>query len=295
MTARSTRPRRGVARRAPRPIRERRPSCFVHPTAIVAPSAELDADVSVGPYAVIGPHVCVGRGTTVGPHAMIEGHTTIGAENRIFQFAAIGAITPDLKYRGEDSQLIVGDRNTIREFTTLHPGTAVGGMITRVGNDNLLMPYTHVAHDCTVGDHNIMANGAQLGGHVSIENYVVVSALVGIHQFTKIGESVILGAGAMVAQDVAPFCNATGDRAVLYGLNVIGLRRRGFSEETIATLKRAYRIMFRSGHRVAAALARIRTDLPALPELERFVRFIERSERGVCRPAARGGPGDDSA
>lgn len=267
---------------------------FVHPTALVAGGAELADDVVIGPYALVGPQVTIGRGTTVGPHAVIEGHTTIGSENRIFQFAAIGAVTPDLKYRGEDSQLIIGDRNSIREFTTLHTGTAGGGMITRVGNDNLLMPYTHVAHDCTVGDHNILANGAQLGGHVTLQDYVNVSALVGIHQFSRIGESAILGAGSMVSQDVAPFCNATGDRAVLYGLNLLGLRRRGFSDETIAALRQAYRIMFRSGLKVAAAAERIRAELPTVPEVARFLSFIEVSERGVCRPVNRHAAGDEA-
>jgi UDP-N-acetylglucosamine acyltransferase len=255
----------------------------IHPTAVVDAGAEVAEEVEVGPYAIIGPRVRIGPGTTVGPHAVIEGRTTIGAGNRIFQFAAIGAITPDLKYQGEDSQLIIGDRNSIREFATLHPGTAVGGMVTRVGNDNLLMPYTHVAHDCSLGDHIVMANGAQLGGHVTLQDYVVVSALVGVHQFSKIGESAILGAGSMVTQDVAPFCNATGDRAVLHGLNTIGLQRRGFSEETIATLKKAYRLMFRTGLKVHEAARRIRETLPRLSEIERFLRFIESSERGICR------------
>jgi len=265
----------------------RRASCYVHPTALVASTAELDTDVAIGPYALIGPHVRLGRGTTVGPHAVIEGHTTIGAENQIFQFAAIGAVTPDLKYRGEDSQLLIGDRNSIREFATLHAGTAGGGLVTRVGDGNLLMPYTHIAHDCTLGNHNILANGAQLGGHVTLQDYVNVSALAGVHQFSKIGESAIVGAGAMVAQDVAPFCNATGDRAVLYGLNLVGLRRRGFSEETIATIKRAYRMIFRSHLRLAEALEQARSELPGTPEIERFLRFIASSERGLCRPAPR--------
>ena len=274
------------------PRRKRAGATDVHPTALVAPQAELAAGVSVGPYAIIGPRVRIGAATRIGPHAVIEGHTTIGAENQIFQFAAIGAITPDLKYRGEDSQLVIGDRNSIREFATLHPGTAVGGMITQLGDDNLLMPYTHVAHDCRLGNHIVMANGAQLGGHVTVQDYAVFGALVGVHQFSTIGESVMLGAGAMVPLDVPPFCNATGDRAVLHGLNLVGLRRRGFGDETISLLKRAYRIMFRSGLKVADAVARVRAEVPATPEVDRFVAFIENSSRGVCRPPAHAATGD---
>jgi len=279
-----------AAKSAPR--RRRTSTTEVHPTAVVARGAELAAGVSVGPYAIIGARVRIGAATRVGPHAVIEGRTTIGADNQIFQFAAIGAITPDLKYRGEDSQLVIGDRNSIREFATLHPGTAVGGMITRVGDDNLLMPYTHVAHDCLLGNHIVMANGAQLGGHVTVQDYAVFGALVGVHQFSTIGESVMLGAGAMVPLDVPPFCNATGDRAVLHGLNVVGLRRRGFGDETISLLKRAYRIMFRSGLKVADAIARIRAEVPRGPEVDRFVAFIESSPRGVCRPPAHATAGE---
>ncbi|MBI4515262.1 MAG: acyl-ACP--UDP-N-acetylglucosamine O-acyltransferase [Deltaproteobacteria bacterium] len=266
----------------------------IHSSAVVASSAELAHDVSVGPYAIIGPRVRIGAGSSVGAHAVIEGHTTIGAGNQIFQFAAVGALPQDLKYRGEDSELIIGDRNIIREFATLHPGTSGGGMVTRVGNGNLLMAYTHVAHDCIVGNNNIVANGAQLGGHVIVGDYAVIGALVGILQFTTIGESVMLGGGAMVALDVPPFCNATGDRAVLHGLNTIGLHRRGFSEETIAALKQAYRIMFRSGLKVAEAAQRIRAEVPGA-EVERFVAFIEASKHGVCRERGRAAGGDSSS
>ena len=283
------------ARRPRRPTRAKpvRPSQRIHPTAVIARGAELADDVIIGPYAVIGARVKIGRGTTVGPHAVIDGNTTIGSNNQIFQFAAIGAVTPDLKYHGEDSQLVIGNRNSIREFTTLHPGTELGGMITRVGDDNLLMPYTHVAHDCQLGHHIIMANGAQLGGHVTVQDYAVFGALVGVHQFSTVGESAMLGAGAMVPQDVAPFCNATGDRAVLHGLNLIGLKRRGFSDETITTLKKAYRIVFRSGLKVVEAVKRARAELPVTPELERLLTFIESSQRGVVRPARHGA--DDAA
>lgn len=255
----------------------------IHPTAVVAEGAVLGPGVEVGPYAIVGERVRIGAGTTVGAHAVIEGNTSIGESNRIFPFASIGLVPQDLKYRGEDSTLVIGSRNIIREFTTLHPGTAGGGMITRVGDGNLLMNYTHIAHDCLLGDGNILANGAQLGGHVVIESSVVVGALVGVHQFVRIGESALLGAGSMVSQDVPPFCNATGDRARLHGLNTVGLKRRGFSAEQISTLKRAYRILFQSRLTAAAAVKRVREELPAVPEVERLAAFIEASQRGVCR------------
>jgi UDP-N-acetylglucosamine acyltransferase len=255
----------------------------LHPTAIVASGAEIDDDVTVEAYAVIGPQVRLGGGTRVGSHTVIDGRTTIGRGNQIFNHASVGTITQDLKYRGEDSELIIGDHNIIREFTTLNTGTAGGGMITRLGDHNLLMNFSHVGHDCQIGNHVIIANGVQLGGHVEVEDYVFAGALVGVHQFVKIGESAILGAGAMVSQDVPPFCNATGDRARLHGLNLIGLQRRGFAAERVRDLKRAYRIIFRSGHKLADAVARVRAEVPASREVDHFLAFIQNSARGVCR------------
>ncbi len=255
----------------------------IHPTALIAPGAELDSDVTVGAYSIIGPRVRVGRGTVVGPHVVIEGRTTIGERNQLFQFASIGAVPQDLKYCGEDSELKVGDDNRIREFCTLHPGTAGGGMVTRVGDRNLIMNYAHIAHDCLLGDDVIVANGVQLGGHVAVERFAVIGALSGVHQFVTIGESAIVGAGSMVSQDVPPFCNATGDRARLHGLNTIGLKRRGISSQATRSLKRAYRVMFRSKLKVAEAIERVRQEEPGVAEVERFIAFIARSERGVCR------------
>lgn len=255
----------------------------IHPTAIIAVGAELGSAVSIGAYAVIGARVRLGADTVVGPHVVVEGNTAIGARNRIFQFASIGAEPQDLKYHGEDSALVIGDDNRIREFCTLQPGTEGGGMITRIGSGNLLMNYSHIAHDCILGDRIVVANGVQLGGHVTIEDSAVLGALAGIHQFVRIGESALVGAGSMVSQDVPPFCNATGDRARLHGLNSLGLKRRGLSDATAAALKRAYRIMFQSNLRTAEAIARIRAEIPGVPEVERFVTFIEQSERGVCR------------
>jgi UDP-N-acetylglucosamine acyltransferase len=257
----------------------------VHPTASVAPGATLGDDVAIGAFTIVGPEVRIGAGTRVGPHVVLEGRTTLGARNQVFQFASIGAVPQDLKYRGEPSELRIGDDNRIREFCTLQPGTAGGGMVTRVGNGNLLMNYTHIAHDCVLGDRTIVANGTQLGGHVTIESGVVVGALAGIHQFVRLGESAIIGAGSMVSQDVPPFCNATGDRATLHGLNALGLKRRGLDPGVIRALRRAYRLMFQSHLRVVEAAARIRAEIPGVPEVERFVAFIEASTRGVCREA----------
>ena len=259
------------------------PAPRIHAAAIVAPGAELDEGVTIGPYATVGPHVRIGRDTMIGPHAVIEGHTTIGARNRILQFASVGAPPQDLKYRGEPSRLEIGDDNIIREFTSVSPGTEGGGMVTRIGTGNLLMVNSHVAHDCLVGNGAILANSASLGGHVIVEDFVIVGGLAGVHQFVRLGQSAILGAGTMASMDVPPFCNATGDRARLRGLNVVGLRRRGFSSERIRALKSAYRILFQSRLRASDAIARTRAELGSVPEVEYLLAFIESSERGVCR------------
>ncbi len=216
----------------------------IHPTAVLAPGAALGVAVQVGPYAVVGPHVQVGDRTTIGAHAVLDGHTTVGAANRIFQFASVGTEPQDLKYRGEPSRLVIGDRNIIREFATLNPGTAGGGMLTAIGDDNLFMNYSHVGHDSRIGNRCILANSSALAGHVTLEDFVFVGGLAAVHQFVCIGESALLGGGAMVTHDVPPFCNASGDRARLRGLNVIGLRRRGFDATRIRTIKRAYRLLF---------------------------------------------------
>ncbi len=255
----------------------------VHPTAIVDPRAELDSEVEVGPYSVIGAGVRIGKGTKIHSHAAIQGRTTLGESNVVFPFASVGSAPQDLKYKGEPSELTIGSRNTIREYVSLNPGTTGGGMVTRVGDQNLLMMHCHIAHDCTVGSRNVIANGATLGGHVIIEDFVIVGGLVGIHQFVRIGTSAILGAGSMISKDVPPYCNATGDRARLRGLNVEGLKRRGFDLAVIETIRKAYRIAFNSQLRTDDALQRIRRELPAIPELEKFVTFIAESQRGVCR------------
>jgi len=255
----------------------------IHPTAVVDPHAELAVDVEIGPYVVIGANVKIAEGAKIQSHAVIDGFTTMGRGNVVFPFATVGTIPQDLKYRGEPSELIIGDNNTIREFASLNPGTVGGGMITRVGSQNLLMMYCHIAHDCIVGNRNVIANGATLGGHVVIEDNVIVGGLVGIHQFVRIGSGAILGAGSMVSKDVPPFCNATGDRAKLHGLNVEGMKRRGFENAKIEAIRKAYRIVFRSKLKTADALEKIRRELPALQELEQFISFIAASERGICR------------
>jgi UDP-N-acetylglucosamine acyltransferase len=255
----------------------------IHPTALVDRRAEIDSDVEIGPYSLVGKQVRIGKGCRVKSHVVIEGRTTLGEGNVLFQFATVGSVPQDLKYQGEPSELIIGNHNTIREFVSLNPGTTGGGMVTRVGNGNLLMMHCHIAHDCILGSHNIIANGATLGGHVVIEDYVIVGGLVGIHQFTKIGRGAILGAGSMVSKDVPPYCNATGDRARLHGLNLEGLKRRGFGPEKIEALKKAYRIMFRSKLKTEAAIVKIRQELSGCAEVQQLVTFIENSQRGICR------------
>lgn len=255
----------------------------IHKTALVDRDAEIDFDVEIGPYSVIAAGVKIATDTKVASHVVIEGSTTVGRGNIIYQFATVGSKPQDLKYRGEPSELIIGNYNTIREYVSLNPGTAGGGMVTRIGDHNLLMMYCHIAHDCLLGSHNIIANGATLGGHVTVEDYVIVGGLVGIHQFARIGTGAILGAGSMVSKDVPPFCNATGDRARLHGLNVEGLRRRGFTKERIDGLKKAYRIIFQSKLKTKEALAKLRVELAPSAEIETLVNFIAHSERGVCR------------
>jgi len=255
----------------------------IHETAVIDAHAELATDVEVGPYSIIGTGVKIGRGTRIASHVVIEGRTTLGEGNVIFQFASVGNPPQDLKFKGEASELIIGDRNTIREFVSLNPGTQGGGMVTRVGSHNLLMMYCHIAHDCILGDYNIIANGATLGGHVIIDDHVIVGGLVGIHQFVHVGTGAILGAGSMVSKDVPPFCNATGDRARLHGLNIEGLRRRGFGREKIEGLKRAYRIIFQSKLKTRDALEKVRREVTLSPEIEKLIDFIAQSERGICR------------
>jgi UDP-N-acetylglucosamine acyltransferase len=255
----------------------------IHQTALINRQAEIDSDVEIGPYSVIGAGVKIGKETKVASHVVIEGRTLLGQGNTIYQFATIGSRPQDLKYRGEASELIIGNHNTIREYVSLNPGTAGGGMVTRVGDHNLLMMHCHIAHDCLIGSHNIIANGATLGGHVVVEDHVIVGGLVGIHQFARIGSGAILGAGSMVSKDVPPFCNATGDRARLRGLNLEGLKRRGFTAAAIDALKKAYRIIFQSKLKTKDALEKVRREISPTAEIEILLAFIAQSQRGICR------------
>ncbi len=256
---------------------------MIHATAIVHPGAKIADGVEIGPYAVIGEHVSLGEGTTVGPHAVIEGWTEIGRDNRIFQFASVGAAPQDLKFHGEKSFLRIGDRNMVREFVTLHRGTESGGGVTVIGSDNLFMAYSHVAHDCVVGNRVILANGATLAGHVQVDDFAILGGLSAVHQFTRVGAHVMVSGGSMVAQDIPPYTIAQGDRAKTVGLNLVGLKRRGFSEEAMRSIKQAYKIIFRSGLRQEEALQKIAAELVAGPELAVFVDFIKNSQRGVAR------------
>ena len=255
----------------------------IHQTALINRQAEIDSDVEIGPYSVIGAGVRIGQQTRVASHVVIEGRTSVGQSNTIYQFATIGSRPQDLKYRGEASELIIGNHNTIREYVSLNPGTAGGGMVTRVGDHNLLMMHCHIAHDCLIGSHNIIANGATLGGHVMVQDYVIVGGLVGIHQFARIGSGAILGAGSMVSKDVPPFCNATGDRARLRGLNLEGLKRRGFTTTAIDALKKAYRIIFQSKLKTKDALEKVRREVLPTAEIDILLAFIAQSQRGICR------------
>jgi len=256
---------------------------MIHPTAIIQPGAKIADNVSVGPYTVIGEHVVVGPGTTIASHVVIEGWTEIGSDNRIFQFSSIGADPQDLKYAGQKTYLKIGDRNRFREFTTLNRGTAEGGGLTTVGNDNLFMAYSHVAHDCIVHDHAVLANGATLAGHVEVESSAILGGLVAVHQFCRVGCHTMISGGSMVNQDIPPYTIAQGDRAKTVGLNLIGLKRCGFSEGTIRGIKRAYRLVFRSGLNLEGALQKISDEIEMSPELDHFVSFIKDSQRGIAK------------
>jgi UDP-N-acetylglucosamine acyltransferase len=214
---------------------------------------------------------------------VIERHTDIGEDNRIAQFASIGGDPQDLKYRGEVTRVVIGNRNSIREYVTINRATVHDIGVTAIGDDNLLMAYTHVAHNCKLGNRIVMANAANLAGHIHVEDYAIIGGLTGVHQFTRIGAHCIIGGASGVPKDIPPFVMASGNFAKLYGLNIIGLKRRGFSEETIGALKQAYRIIFRSAMRLAPALARVEQEVPDLPEVRQFLAFIRRSERGICR------------
>ncbi len=238
----------------------------IHPTAIVDPGAELDDSVEVGPYTLIGPHVKIGAGTRVAGHAVIEGRTTIGRDNTIFQFASLGAANQDMKYRGEPCELVIGDRNTIREFTTFNIGTVQGGGVTQLGNDNWMMAYTHLAHDCRVGNNTIFANNAQLAGHVMVGDWVILGGFTAVHQFVRIGSHGMTGLGSVLLADQPPFVMSEGQPAKARSMNFEGLRRRGFSPERISAVKAMHKVLYREGLTLDQARLQIATLPGRFPE-----------------------------
>ncbi len=257
-------------------------SLTIHPTAIVASSAELGAGVEIGPYAIIEENVIIGEGSRVDAHAVIKRYTRMGKRNHIHSHALVGGEPQDLKFQGEITWLELGDENTIREFATLHRGTEGGGGITRVGSRNLCMAYTHVAHDCQVGDNIVLSNGATLGGHVKVDDFAIIGGLSAVHQFSHIGTHAFVGGMTGVAQDLPSWMLAAGSRALVHGPNLVGLRRVGASRETIAALKKAFRLVWRSELSRAAALAQLSEEYASIPELMEFVDFVRNSERGLC-------------
>lgn len=254
----------------------------IHPTALVDPGAQLADDVEIGAFSVIGPHVSIGAGTTVGHHAVITGHTTIGERNRIFHFVSLGEAPQDKKYAGEPTRLVIGDDNVIREFCTFNLGTAQDRGETTVGSHNWIMAYVHIAHDCVVGDHTIFANNASLAGHVEVGDWAILGGFTGAHQFVKIGAHVMTGISSVLFKDVPPFVMAAGQPAAPHGLNSEGLKRRGFSKETLAVLKRAYKTIYREGLTLPEALEKLEADR-AQPEVAQLIEFLGRSERGIIR------------
>ena len=255
----------------------------IHPTAIVHPGARLGEHVSVGPWSLIGEHVVIGDGTQIGPHVVVQGHTSIGRENRIFQFCSLGEIPQDKKYRGEPTRLEIGDRNIIREFCTFNLGTVQDVGVTRIGNDNWIMAYVHIAHDCQVGNHTTFANNASLAGHVHVADHVTLGGFTGVHQFCKIGTHVMTGISSVVFKDIPPYVTAAGQPATPHGINSEGLSRRGFSPEAIAAIKRAYKTLYRSGLTVAEAGEQLRQQALSVPEVAALSEFLAHSDRGIIR------------
>jgi UDP-N-acetylglucosamine acyltransferase len=258
---------------------------MIHSTAIVDAASRIDASVTIGPYAVIGPGVSIGAGTTVGAHCVLEGRTTIGRDNRIHAFASLGAAPQDKKYGGESTQLVIGDRNTIREFCTFNVGTVQDRGITTVGDDNWIMAYVHIAHDCIVGNHTILANNATLAGHVQVADYAIIGGLTGVHQFTKVGAHVMAGFASRISQDVPPYMMVDGNPLAVRGLNIEGLRRRGFSEARLAVIKQMHRLLYRQGLTLEAARAGIAAidSNEAAEDIARMLAFIDQSTRGLAR------------
>jgi UDP-N-acetylglucosamine acyltransferase len=256
---------------------------MIHPTAIIDPKADIDSNVDVGPHSIVGANVKIGSGTVIGPHVVIQPYVEIGPDCHIFQYASIGAIPQALKFEGEETYVKIGRGTVIREFVTVNRGTGFGGGITEVGEENFLMAYVHIAHDCKTGRKVILANNATLAGHIVIEDFVTVGGLVAIHQFVRIGNYAYIGGKSAVVKDIPPYVIAAGDRAKLHGLNSVGLKRHGFSKETLSSLKKAYRILFRIGLTLNEAIERVKAEVGQVPEVNDLIRFIKSSKRGITR------------
>jgi UDP-N-acetylglucosamine acyltransferase len=256
---------------------------MIHPTAIIHAGARLGAGVSVGPYSIIGENVEIADNTWIGPHVVVSGHTRIGCDNRIFQFCSIGEIPQDKKYAGEPTRLEIGDRNTIREFCTFNLGTAQDVGVTRLGSDNWIMAYVHIAHDCQVGNHTIFANNSQLAGHVHIDDWAILGGYTGVHQFCRVGAHTMTAVGTVILQDVPPYVMAAGNSATPYGINAEGLKRRGFSPEALMALKRAYRTLYKSGLMLEEARVKLEEEAKTHPEIQPILDFLAVSKRGIIR------------
>lgn len=260
-------------------------STLIHPTAIVDSKAEIDSSVRIGAYSIIGPNVKIAAGSKIGPHVVIDGHTSLGSGCNVSPFASLGGAPQDLKFKGEPSTLVIGTNNTVREYVTLQPGTGSGTMTTTIGDNNLFMANSHVAHDCRVGNNNIFANSVALAGHVTIQNNVILGGMAGIHQFARVGSYVMVSAGSMVAQDVPPYCIIQGDRACLRGLNLIGLQRSGMSENEITAIKKIYRALFSTVGRLKEKIESLPPEIQNEPKTKFMIDFILQSKRGICNPS----------
>ncbi|MDO9565343.1 MAG: acyl-ACP--UDP-N-acetylglucosamine O-acyltransferase [Candidatus Desulfaltia sp.] len=256
---------------------------MIHPTAIIDSKAEIGSNVEIGPYSIISENVFIGSGTVIGPHVVVDSYVDIGADCHIFQYAAIGAPPQSLKFEGGKTYVKIGRGTIVREFVTIHRGTEFGGGITEVGEENLLMAYTHIAHDCKTGRKVVMSNNATLAGHITIGNNATIGGLVAIHQFVRIGDYAFIGGKSAVVKDVPPYVIASGDRATLHGLNSVGLKRHGFSKDTLLSLKKTYRIIFRIGLTMNEAIERVRAEVEQIPEVLSFIDFIKSSQRGITR------------
>ena len=256
---------------------------MIHSTAIISSKAEIDSNVEIGPYSIIGKNVFIGSGTVIGPHVVVDPYVTIGADCNIFQYAAIGAPPQSLKFEGGETYVKIGRGTIVREFVTIHRGTESGGGITEVGEENLLMAYTHIAHDCKTGRKVVLSNNATLAGHITIGDNATIGGLVAIHQFVRIGDYAFVGGKSAVVKDIPPYVIASGDRAKLHGLNSVGLKRHGFSENTVSSLKKTYRIIFRIGLTMNEAIERVRAEVEQIPEVLGFIDFIKSSQRGITR------------